>query len=167
MDIKKWVLAVRRRLCWVCGKALGANMAFLIGPMCGVNRTTGEPPCHLECAVWSACHCPFLSRPNMERRKMDCPMHVSGISIQRNPGVTLVWVTKHYTVFPDGAGGYLIEMGSAESISCWAEGVPATPDQIRESLSTGLPLLLALATTAEDTRDIESRAASLRQRLGI
>jgi hypothetical protein len=63
MDGNKWESAVRYRLCWVCGGTLGVNKSFVAGPMCGINRTSAEPPCHLECATWSARNCPFLKNP--------------------------------------------------------------------------------------------------------
>ena len=30
--------------CWVCGERLGKFKAFVIGPMCGINRTISDPP---------------------------------------------------------------------------------------------------------------------------
>ena len=68
MSGAKWARAVRDKLCWVCGKQLGGYLCFVLGPMCGITRTTSEPPCHRECAQWSARFCPFLSRPHMTRR---------------------------------------------------------------------------------------------------
>src|SRR5262245_49848081 len=73
MDRAKYRQAITLRLCWVCGEALGKWLAFVTGPMCVVTRTTSEPPCHLECATWSAQNCPFLSKPNMVRRHEDVP----------------------------------------------------------------------------------------------
>jgi hypothetical protein len=35
--------------------------SFVVGPMCGINRNSAEPPSHKECAQWSARNCPFLS----------------------------------------------------------------------------------------------------------
>lgn len=46
--------ALRFKLCWVCGNPLGANLTFVIGPMCVVNRVTAEPPAHRDCAIYSA-----------------------------------------------------------------------------------------------------------------
>jgi LAGLIDADG-like domain len=57
MDGDKWHLAINNKLCWVCGEQLGRFMTFVVGPMCGINRTTSEPPCHLECAQWSVRNC--------------------------------------------------------------------------------------------------------------
>src|SRR5438046_1182517 len=68
-DGKKWALAVTKHYCWVCGQSLGRYQTFVLGPMCGINRTSAEPPCHLECARYSAKNCPFLSKPHMTRRE--------------------------------------------------------------------------------------------------
>src|SRR5437763_12378791 len=43
-DPKKWIAAVQEKRCWVCGQQLGAYLAFVLGPMCGITRTTSEPP---------------------------------------------------------------------------------------------------------------------------
>src|SRR4030095_278504 len=71
MDAEKFTEAIKFSLCWCCGQTLGVHLAFVIGPMCAVNRTSSETPCHYDCAVWSAKNCPFLSRPQMDRRTND------------------------------------------------------------------------------------------------
>jgi hypothetical protein len=73
MDPEKWAKAIKRKLCWVCGQQLGTRFSFVLGPMCGINRTTAEPPCHLDCARWSARNCPFLTA-QMTRRREDDPI---------------------------------------------------------------------------------------------
>lgn len=150
MDPEKFVRAVRERLCWVCGEPLGKFMAFVAGPMCGINRTSAEPPCHLECARWSVRNCPFLSKPQMERRENDLPENTkeaAGFAIRRNPGVGLLWITKDYEVFRPGAGasGVLFGMGAPERVEWWALGKPATRAQVEASVAGGLPLLEDLA----------------------
>ena len=60
-DAGKLRLAIKARRCWVCGGQLGVHLAFVIGPMCSINRVISEPPSHRECAVFSATACPFLS----------------------------------------------------------------------------------------------------------
>jgi hypothetical protein len=148
MDPHKWVEAVRYKLCWVCGTRLGAHFAFVVGPMCLVNLTSSEPPSHLQCAVWSAINCPFLSRPQMVRRENDLPvtMQSPGIAIRRNPGVTAVYVTKGFRVFNDGMGKPLIKIPEEHTEIRWyAEGRAATRDEIQESIDTGLPILMEMA----------------------
>lgn len=161
MDSKKWVRAVKEKLCWVCGTPLEKKfVVFVAGPMCGINRTSAEPPCHLICAQWSARNCPFLSKPQMTRRENDLPPGgeaIGGVSIPRNPGVTLLWITKDYRVFRDGKGGFLIRMGEPERVEWWALGKPATRQQVEESVAGGLPSLEAMART-EDGAMEELRA---------
>jgi len=149
MDVDKWVRAVKLRLCWVCGSALGRWLAFVLGPMCAVTRTTSEPPCHRECAEWSARNCPFLSDPRAVRREGNAPPgmgeNTAGIPITRNPGVAAVWITRSFEVFNDGTGKPLITVGEAESVSWWREGRVATRAEVEDSISGGMPALLTAA----------------------
>lgn len=145
LDFRKWVTAVRDRLCWVCGDPLGANLCFVIGPMCAVNLTTSEPPAHHECAVWSAENCPFLSRPHMARRENDLPegmMDPAGNCVRRNPGATVLWTTRSYELFETHERGrYLITIGAPTNIEAYAGGKPTSLDVVLESIRTGEKLL--------------------------
>jgi hypothetical protein len=147
MDRDKLARAVRDKLCWVCGDKLGRNMTFVAGPMCGVNRNSAEPPCHLDCARWSARNCPFLSRPHAKRREDEFTEGApegAGVMIRRNPGVTMLWTTRGYRVYPDG-GGLLFDIGTPEHVEWWSEGKPATRAQVEASVASGLPLLEEIA----------------------
>ncbi len=150
-DVEKLALAIRDRLCWVCGNRLAKDMTFVIGPMCGVNRTSAEPPSHLICGRWSARNCPFLSRPHAHRRDNDKPDGIvelkdgPGFAIKRNPGVTLLWTTRKYTRFSDGKGGMLFHTCEPLAVEWWAEGRPATRAQVEASITSGLPALEKLA----------------------
>jgi len=163
MDPAKWRQAVTEKRCWVCGGILGKWLTFVIGPMCAINRTTAEPPSHTNCATWSAKNCPFLSRPKMVRREDDtinievCAANVAGEMIARNPGVTLLWTTRTYTVYRDQKGSPLIEIGDASAISWYREGRPATRAEVEESIVTGLPFLVE-ACEKEDTPRERNRA---------
>jgi hypothetical protein len=147
MDPDKWRMAVTARVCWVCGQPLGRWLAFPIGPMCAITRTTSEPPCHRECAEWSIRNCPFLSQPRQVRRTEDMPAGVEepgGIALTRNPGVTCLWITRSYEVF-DAGGKPLITVGALESISWWREGRAATRAEVEDSVDGGMLNLLAAA----------------------
>lgn len=153
-DGRKFALAHRRGLCWVCGGALGRLKAFVIGPMCAVNRTSSEPPSHLECARFSARNCPFLSRPRMKRvggenvpSGADVP---AGEMICRNPGVALVWISKRYTTFDDGRGGLLFNIDQPHDVEWYAHGRAATREEVTESIRTGLPILEDFAAKDPD-----------------
>jgi hypothetical protein len=147
-DFAKFKLAVKERRCWVCGDKLTRMMTFVAGPMCGLNRTSSEPPCHTECARYSVRVCPFLTRPDMDRRERGMEKYetcISGEMIRRNPGVALLWTTKSYALFRDGKGGVLLRMGPPEALEWWAEGRAATRAEVEESVRTGLPALEAIA----------------------
>lgn len=155
MDPKKYIAAVRERRCWVCGEKLSTSLCFVAGPMCGINRTSSEPPSHPECARWSAKNCPFLSNPNMVRREDEVINNqklrdsAPGQAITRNPGVTMLWFTRSYEVFDDGRGNPLIQMGSPLAVEWFREGRLATREEVQESIDGGLPSLEAIARTQE------------------
>lgn len=150
VSAEKMARAVRNSLCWVCGEQLGVFKAFVIGPMCGINRTISDPPSHRECAIFSAQHCPFLSRPLAKRRTDGLPIDAqdaAGFGIKRNPGAVGVWITKRYRVFrpPAGNGGILFRIGDPTEVLWFANGRTATRGEIDESVRTGLPHLQELA----------------------
>jgi len=150
MDAEKFRRAIKERRCWVCGERLGVNLCFVVGPMCGVNRTSSEPPCHLECGRWSARNCPFLSNPRMVRQEDEQVGYSKlkqAFGIARNPGVALLWITRAYEVFenPGQRGSYLITMGTPESVEWWAEGRRASRAEVVASIDEGLPNLEVLA----------------------
>jgi hypothetical protein len=133
--------AHRFGLCWVCGQPRGRWAAFLIGPMCAVNRTSAEPPSHRDCAIYSARACPFMSTPTMARRERGLEDgQVAGIMITRNPGVGLVWITRDWKPF-QAPGGVLFELGEPAETLWYAHGRDASRAEIQHSIDTGLPIL--------------------------
>lgn len=147
----KIATAASQKRCWLCGvqldrwKRFAWEGAFVIGPMCALNRTTSEPPCHRECAIFAATACPFLTRPNAERRAANLPAdHTApaGVGLTRNPGVSLVWITRSWQWYPV-VNGVLCQVGDPREVLWFAEGREATRDEIEESIESGLPLLLA------------------------
>ena len=171
VDGRKWPLAVRDRLCWVCGGQLGRHLSFALGPMCAVNRVNAEPPSHLECATWSARNCPFLSRSHMHRREVDrTELEVrdpAGMALTRNPGVTGVWTTTSFRVFKAGTGP-LIEIGPPEHVEWYCEGRTATREEVRLSTDSGLPKLIeACALEAGAERQREALEALLEKRQAV
>lgn len=157
--------AIRLNLCWTCGQTLGGHKSFVAGPMCGVNRTSSEPPSHTDCAIWSATHCPFLNNPDKDRRTGGLPdaelLSMPGIGIMRNPGVTMVWTTRKSTprYRPDGI---LFAMGDPHQVQWFREGRPATRAEVAGSILTGLPELKSLATTPDARRELARRVRQLR-----
>jgi hypothetical protein len=148
VDNRYRVKATRQRLCWLCGGILGRHLAFVIGPMCAVNRISSEPPSHLECARFSVQACPFLTQPKRVRDKRDLPEDhekPAGFMIERNPGVSLIWVTSQYRLMKEG-GGVLFQIGEPTSTEWWTRGRTATREEVMESMATGLPALRDMAT---------------------
>lgn len=148
MDPAKMVRAVRASACWVCGQPVGTYKCFVIGPMCCINRINSEPPSHYECARFSALNCPFLSKPLAKRTTSadgtykDMPIQPpAGLMVERNPGVTCIWVTKSFKPFDDGRGGVLFDLGPAVRLEFYAQGRPAKRSEVEESVRTGLPIL--------------------------
>lgn len=149
-DAEKRIRALKQKLCWVCGGQLARWLAFVLGPMCTITRTTTEPAAHRECAIWSAEHCPFLVSPRAVRRDEGLPDEAGspgGFPLMRNPGVAAIWITRDFSTFRDGTGGTLITVGAPERVLWFAEGRPATRAEVRDSIDSGLPALLALART--------------------
>jgi hypothetical protein len=161
---------IRDRLCWVCGDFLGVHATFVIGPMCGVNRISAEPPSHIECARWSARNCPFLSNAGRKRREdevfnEEAYKEVAGVMITRNPGVTLLWTTRKYNpISPDGKG-VLFNIGEPEAVEFYASGRIATRAEIDESIRTGLPTLAAMARNGDDLELLDAMVARMRKLL--
>lgn len=150
--------------CWICGEPRGRNFAFTVGPMCGINRVSSEPPAHLECATFAARVCPFLARPRMRRNERDIPeeaVEAAGFAIARNPGATLVWSTRSYKPFRAhaGAAGVLFELGEPLALQWFANGRPATREEVSASISSGVPELLAACE--EEATERERAAARL------
>lgn len=145
-DYEKRARAVRHNLCWVCGEPVGKYKVFVIGPMCSITRTTSEPACHLDCAEYSATHCPFLTKPNMKRNVKAKIAHGGedppGIFLERNPGVTVLWTTLSFKVFRSPRGGWLITMGDPVRVSWYRFGKQATHAEVMESIMGGYPLLM-------------------------
>jgi len=137
--------ALRFARCWVCGQPRGRHAAFVVGPMCGVNRVSAEPPSHLHCAIYSALACPFLSRPDMTRRPRGLPElndSTPGHAIERNPGVALVWSSRTWKLFDawDGSGT-LIDLGEPSAVRWYARGREATRGEVLASVESGMPIL--------------------------
>lgn len=168
MDADKFRQAITFNRCWVCGQPMSAFKAFVIGPMCVVNRVTSEPPSHLDCARFAALNCPFLANPRVGRQLggdevIERGGKVAGIMIERNPGVSCIWVTKSYKLQRTDTG-ILFKIGPAEQVSFWAHGRPATRAETDESIRTGLPLLLDMAVKDDDYNgDREATRALQRQ----
>jgi len=150
---EKIMLAVKESRCWVCGerrkrgKDNWPDMAFVLGPMCTISRTSAEPPSHYECAIFSAKACPFLTKPKAVRREAGLPEEtrdLPGIAIMRNPGVTAIWRCRDYQPFRV-EHGLLFTVGDPISVEWFAEGRRALRSEVEASIESGLPILMDAA----------------------
>jgi hypothetical protein len=152
-DRRKWGHCIRFNECWLCGEPIGRFKTFVLGPMCAVNRTTSEPPCHFACAEFAAIACPFLILPKAKRRDANLPEHkqMPGVTLARNPGATCLWTTRDYRLFsvddraPSARTGQLLRVGDPEGVIWFAEGRAATRGEVWGSIESGLPFLEAAA----------------------
>lgn len=137
-------------LCWLCGEKLGKMKAFVVGSMCIVNRASGEPPCHLDCASWATRACPFMTNPDRPRNEKNLPKFGSfnDAAIPRNPRVMAIYVTDSYKWL---AVPRVIRMGPATLVHWVTRGRPASRVEVEESIRSGLPFLSRIA--AEEGRD--------------
>jgi hypothetical protein len=152
MDMRKFLRAINHHLCWTCGTPLFGEEVFVIGPMCAVNRISSEPPSHRECAQYAARNCPFLSKPHMTRREggMEQKKPAPGVMVERNPGVTLLWYSRHHRLMDvkgkKGAGdGVLFQLGRPFRVEWYKQGRAATRAEALESFESGLPILREVA----------------------
>lgn len=146
-DPVKMKRAMTAELCWICGERLGAYKAFVVGPMCCVNRLSAEPPCHFECAEFAVRNCPFMVYPKVKRsldpedRRYEAP---GGVMIERNPGVSAIWVCRAFRVEKHD-GKPLWRFGMAHKVSFWASSRKATFAEVEAATRSGLPGLVKVA----------------------
>jgi hypothetical protein len=154
-DTEKRQRAVDRDLCWVCGNRLRRTYAFVVGPMCVCTGTTSEPACHIDCALFSAQACPFLTQPRMRRNANGLDdigvVAAPGNHIMRNPGASAVYLTRGYRTFPVGRRHWLIKMNAPIRIHWFAHGRVASRAEVQASIDSGLPLLQAEARKERDS----------------
>lgn len=167
MSQEKFIQAVNFKRCWVCGEPLGIYVVFVAGPMCGINRTVGDPPSHADCAEWSAINCPFLSRPKQERNEHEMPENYtqSKFHLRRNPGVAMLWATRSYQVFMGDANQPLFRIGNPAWVRWYCEGRMATRAEVLHSVDTGLPALEKLARMQDDAEDGRNQAVTTLDRM--
>jgi hypothetical protein len=155
-DAMKVAECVHTRACWICGEPLDELVAFVIGPLCSVNRISAEPPSHFDCAKYAAQVCPFLAHSNMQRR--DSKIHTEdeiveppGVFVDRNPGVTLVWVTRDFKPFVY-QGGLLFDIGVPITWFWYTEGRLATRSEVEASFASGLAKLRDIVASEDQLK---------------
>lgn len=163
--------AVQRNLCWICGVGMGKRQTFVLGPMCGVNRTASEPPAHPTCASWAAKACPFLATPSMRRRPIDPGRGEPppGEMLLRNPGVALLWTTNRGSwgqfQATKGQPGVLFHIGEPARVEWLREGQPASREEVQAAIDSGLPRLAEVARQQDGGPEALAEALAALERL--
>jgi hypothetical protein len=118
----------------------------VIGPMCVINRTTGEPAVHLECALFSVKGCPFLARPHATRREANMPdgVVIDEAHLMRNPKVAALYSTRQYELHRRGRGPgqYILFLGEPNEVLWSAQGREATYAEVVDSMHSGFHFLV-------------------------
>lgn len=136
-DVRKIMHALKDGLCWICGERIGKYRAFVSGPMAALNSIAAEPPSHEICAKFAVKACPFLLHPKAKRREAgmtELGTEMSEHGDDRNPGVSLLWVTQDFTVHQT-KNSLLFEMGRPDVLTWWRGGRPATREEARMALA--------------------------------
>lgn len=150
VDPAKFRVCIRKHRCWICGRSLGKFATFTIGPMCVVNRTSGEPPAHQECARFAVRACPFLTLPRAVRRDAKLPDQttVHPDMLPHNPGAMILWTTDEWAEQLGSQSSHsvpVVAFGEPSRVSFWCEGRTATRAELLAALEKGLPELQRLA----------------------
>lgn len=139
MDETKLVRAMRLHLCWICGKPLGRHVAYNVGPTCVLNRLSGEPPAHRECAEYAVVACPFLALPKARRREAGLTSEQlaadGGAMIKDNPGIAAIYFVE---ARPRVNRHGFLQMGEPTAIHWYCEGRTATAEEISQAVEVAL-----------------------------
>jgi len=144
-DQRKLVLCVNGNLCWLCGKQLGAYKAFVIGPAGAIAEASYEPPSHRDCARYAMQVCPHLNNPDhtfaldkgFKLRPHERVIH--NVSAH-NPGVNVIWVTKHYGVEirDQETSTCIFTLGKAEYCELFTRGRRATYKEAADAIQLAI-----------------------------
>ncbi len=159
--------AMANPVCWVCGGNLGLKVpTFIIGPAGFTNGINSEPPSHPACAGFSIKGCPFLSNPNMKRRRdasypvPDGQGKSAGIMLEENPGVMALYESISYDLCSDGMGGLLFSLGEPFSRVKWfRSGRRATYQEIVAAFAFAFEQSKGVCTDSLGNRISDLRAA--------
>lgn len=159
-NAEKRVQAANKRLCWLCGEPVGRYLAFVIGPMCAVNRNTSEPGCHRDCAEFAVQACPFMILPDAQYRTAHLPADGQQLphGLPGNPGAACIWITETFKPYRV-EDSWLIRVGPPVETLWYAMGKPATRQQILDCFDARLHFLSDIAK--EQGPEAESALAAM------
>ena len=129
--------------CWLCGTQRGRFQSYVIGPMCAINRVSGEPGSHLACAEYAVRACPFMVNPDRHRGEAHIPegAYMSEYHNPANPGVNLIWTSRNGHPMRAPNGNVLFDIGHPEHVEWYCRGRPATHTESMNALLRGAAFL--------------------------
>jgi hypothetical protein len=164
-DEEKLHIAIKKRVCWICGQPLGKHLAFVVGPISSINRASGEPPCHHDCAEYAVKACPFMVLPKMiydnNNPNLDLAKPHDAAVMPHNPGVACIWTTTKYQLNIKREGIIFI-LGDPDQVEWYAQGRYATRQEVIDGLNKGLPVLGALAEK-EGPKSVQQLAEAIQR----
>lgn len=138
VDSEKFVEAVRKDRCFVCGHPLGKYRTFVGGPMAMIQMVSAEPPAHHACAEFAIKACPFLLLPKSKRRVSNMPSDAhsnvgesNDVFVEENPGISGMWTCRSYYVSDSGR---TFHFRDCTRLQFFTEGREATTDEINAAL---------------------------------
>lgn len=144
LDEEKFIHCIASKLCSICGMQLGRFKSFVGGPMNVLQRISGEPPMHRDCAQFAVKACPFLLHPLAKRRSNNLPEDVGTNTVifeEANPGITSIWTC---TRFVQSGSGRTFTLLDCTSLEWFTEGREATADEIAEAKASAQIRLLKI-----------------------
>jgi hypothetical protein len=129
MHPTRWLAAVERRLCALCGGYLGVPSRgawFVGGPLCQGNRLFTDPAMHEACARFALQVCPFLAAPRMHYSTRPPPPGfgiAASVSPDRPDRFMLGHAWGRWAIVRNGAD-MLIRASPWLSVEWWREGKP-------------------------------------------
>jgi len=98
---------MEKRLCGVCGRALGYWISFVVGPITIRIRETFMPAAHPECAEASLRLCPYLYLEERDRSLKPSDNHIVPPSeLPPKPDRVALWLTRSYEIVRQNGSEY-------------------------------------------------------------
>ena len=135
VDMRRAAICRQRKMCWICGKQLGAYKWFVFGPSSAIARKAAEPPSHRECAHYAVQTCPYMLTPGREMHtpdKLRPDEYVFTELDEKHPNVCILWATRGYELIPvdPTRGAFFYAPGEPDIVEFWYAGAKATRKQI-------------------------------------
>lgn len=124
----RWVLAVKAKLCAMCGDPLGRHLAFIGGPVSFRTRLFTDLPMHKECGLYAIQVCPFLAAPSFRYATTLPSMDGVRTELQTTemvptrPDRFFIATTHRYEVIQTSEGSVLAQAAPWEWFQWWRHG---------------------------------------------